>query len=164
MTDETLSHIKLEFNRNAVNRVEWFAVGPETLRQAQIWMAQQQKTPAAEKLAGWLLTNGGQLDRADGPAFIATSTDGCRREEWWSKGQPDRADGPAIIETFADGSRHEEWWSKGERDRADGPALIETRADGYCREAWYSKGKFVKEETRANLAAIQGVTLFPPGP
>ena len=35
MSDETLSHIKLEFNRNAAQIVKWLAVGPETLRRAQ---------------------------------------------------------------------------------------------------------------------------------
>jgi hypothetical protein len=137
MSDETLSHIKLEFNRNAAQIVEWFAVDPETLRQAQVWQARQQKTPGAEELSDWLLGNGGQLDRADGPA---------------------------IIETHADGYRYEAWFSKRQRDRADGPAVIETRADGTRREEWHSKGKFVKEEIRGSLAAIPGVTLYPPGP
>jgi hypothetical protein len=137
MTDETLSHIKLEFNWEASHIVEWFAVDQEALVRAQIWQAQQKKTPGAAELEAWLLTNGGQLDRADGPAVIATK---------------------------ADGSRYEAWFSKGLCDRVDGPAVTDTDANGKCREEWWSKGKFIKEERRANLAAIQGVTLFPPAP
>jgi hypothetical protein len=137
MTDETLSHIKLEFNRNATNIVEWLAVDQETLVRAQIWQAQQKKTPAAAELSDWLRSHGGLRDRADGPAFSETGANGTSCEAWYSKGQLDRADGPAFIATGADGNRCEDW---------------------------YSQGKFVKEERRANLAAIQGVTLYPPAP
>jgi hypothetical protein len=163
MTDETLSHIKLEFNRNAANIVEWRALDQETLRQAQLWLAGQ-KTPAAATLSEWLRENGGKLDGADGPAYIATDGSGYRREEWYSKGQRDRADGPAFMTMRADGRRYEAWYSKGLRDRVDGPAVIETKVDGYRREEWWSKGRLVKEETRASLSAVPGVTLYPPGP
>jgi hypothetical protein len=162
MTDEKQTHIKLEFNRNAGQIVEWLAVDQETLRQAQLWLVRQQQ-PTAVKLSDWLRSNGGVLDRADGPALVATNATGTH-EEWCSRGLRDRADGPAVIATGADGSRYEAWYSKDLLDHADGPAIIVTRADGTCRESWYSKGTLVKEETNARISAIPGVTLYPAGP
>ena len=163
MTKELL-HIKAEFNENAANFVEWYALDQETLRRAQLWQGQQKETPTARAFSDWIAANGGRRDRADGPAYIETRPDGRRREEWYSQDQLDRADGPAIIETETDGRRREAWYSHGQLDRADGPAIIATGMDGSRYEAWYNHGEFIKEETVADPSNIPGISVFPASP
>jgi hypothetical protein len=81
------THIKLEFNRQSYagpeNIVEVFAMSEDTMRLAQKWQEQQKKLPEAAQSAGWIVSHGGALDRADGPAFVRTDADGFKVEEWY---------------------------------------------------------------------------------
>jgi len=75
----------------------------------------------------WL---GGNLHRADGPAF--EHYDGSKY--WYINGKLHRVDGPAIERS----SGGREWWINGRLHRIDGPAVI--GASGYV--AWWRNGKF----------------------
>ena len=87
MTDQ-ITRLKIEFNTAAGdNVVRYYALDAQTLRQAQLWQAEQKTPPSAEQFSDWLSYNGGKLDRADGPALIQTRNDGLRIEVWFCDGK-----------------------------------------------------------------------------
>ena len=137
-----ITRLKIEFSPAAGdNVVRYYALDAQTLRQAQLWQAEQKTPPSAGQFSDWLSYNGGKLDRADGPAGDATYQDGTHIEQWYRDGKLDRAEGPAVTETYPNGRRVEQWYRDGKQHRADGPAVTETYPDGRRIEQWYRDGK-----------------------
>jgi hypothetical protein len=126
------THIEVSFKQEGSEITAWYAATPDLVRAAEVWLGGQATTASAETLCDWLEENGAKLDRASGPASVASNGCGYRIERWYSNGKLDRADGPAIVKHYADGS---------------------------TEAGYYKDGKFKNSYRLAPLSAIRGVKL-----
>jgi hypothetical protein len=163
MTGDQTSHITVTYRHFSHEVTRIFAVTEDTLRDAQLWAAQD-KESAGEEFRMWLESKGCQLDSSDGPASVWCFADGSTYEAHWRNGQRNRQDGPASVWHDANGTTVEKYFRDGKLHREDGPAIVWRGADGTTNEEYYRDGELMKEEQFAPLSIVSGVTVQRPAP
>jgi hypothetical protein len=160
----TPTHVELQFRENGADLNVCYAVDGETLRSAQIALAQRKDGMSTQELRDWLSRHGARLDCRDGPAHTAVWADGMKIQEWYRDGLPHRDDGPASITRYTDGATIEIYYRQGKQHRDNGPACITRFADGSTFEAYYNEDKELRTERLVPLSRIVGVKVYPPTP